>query len=60
MADSAAEGKPPAAAEGGGLETVKDLVSGAAGGVAQVLLGKYSKSRWEPWGPMLHDIHQEK
>lgn len=40
MADSAAELEAHPQQAGGALQTAKDLFSGAAGGVAQVLLGK--------------------
>lgn len=40
MADSAADVDAHPHEGGGALETAKDLFSGAAGGVAQVLLGK--------------------
>ena len=38
MADSAMELE--AGSGGGGLQTAKDLFSGAAGGIAQVLIGE--------------------
>lgn len=40
MADSAADIDAHPHPDGGALQTAKDLFSGAAGGVAQVLLGK--------------------
>lgn len=43
MADSAAAPEPHQA--GGALQTAKDLFSGAAGGVAQVLLGEIDPPR---------------
>lgn len=40
MADSAADLEAHPHQQGGAKQTAKDLFSGAAGGVAQVLLGK--------------------
>lgn len=40
MADSAADVDAHPHEEGGAAQTAKDLFSGAAGGVAQVLLGE--------------------
>lgn len=41
MADSAADLEAHPHQQGGAKQTAKDLFSGAAGGVAQVLLGKF-------------------
>lgn len=41
MADSAADLEAHPQPQGGAKQTAKDLFSGAAGGVAQVLLGKF-------------------
>lgn len=41
MADSAADLEAHPHPQGGAKQTAKDLFSGAAGGVAQVLLGKF-------------------
>lgn len=44
MADAAAEME-----EGGMVRTLKDLFAGAAGGIAQVLLGKSIVPAYENW-----------
>lgn len=46
MADSAADLDAHPHQAGGALQTAKDLFSGAAGGVAQVLLGKIGSFLW--------------
>lgn len=44
MADSAADVDAHPHEGGGAVQTAKDLFSGAAGGVAQVLLGKFRRA----------------
>lgn len=55
MADSAADLEAHPHQQGGAKQTAKDLFSGAAGGVAQVLLGKFDlmmklgdEAQWAP------------
>lgn len=55
MADSAADLEAHPHQQGGAKQTAKDLFSGAAGGVAQVLLGKIpgtmklgQEAQWRP------------
>lgn len=46
MADAAAREEEPSTGGGGAKQTFKDLFAGAAGGVAQVLLGELHAFRF--------------